>query len=146
MEFIEQYKDLFSVSDEYYLAHCVSADFGMGRGIVVEFNKRFDMKNKLQSKYGNYLPKYTNGNCVLEGRVFNLITKPQYWSKPTYTSMKNALISMRDICEGHKITKVAMPTIGCGLDKLEWDKVSYVIQDVFKDTDIKILVCKQKEV
>lgn len=87
MIYKEEIRDLFSVPEDYYLAHCISADFGMGKGIVVEFNKRFDMKNKLQSKYGSYLQKYTNGDCILEGRVFNLITKPQYWSKPTYTSM-----------------------------------------------------------
>lgn len=48
MVYKEEKRDLFSVSDEYYLAHCISADFGMGKGIVVEFNRRFDMKNILQ--------------------------------------------------------------------------------------------------
>ena len=144
MTYKEEIRDLFSVPDDYYLAHCISADFGMGKGIVVEFNKRFDMKRKLQTKYGSYLSKYTNGDCLLEERVFNLITKPQYWSKPTYASMRNALISMKDKCRGHKITKVAMPVIGCGLDRLEWCKVSEIIKEVFEDTDVEILVCKQK--
>lgn len=54
MTYKEEIKDLFSVSDDYYLAHCISADFGMGKGIVVEFNKKFDMKNKLVSKYGSF--------------------------------------------------------------------------------------------
>lgn len=30
----------------------------MGKGIVVEFNKRFDMKNKLVRKYGNRLDEW----------------------------------------------------------------------------------------
>ena len=50
MIYKEENKDLFKVADEYYLVHCISADFGMGKGIVVEFNKRFDMKRKLQFK------------------------------------------------------------------------------------------------
>lgn len=50
MIYNEEVKDLFSVSEDYYLAHCISADFGMGKGIVVEFNKRFDLKRKLQTK------------------------------------------------------------------------------------------------
>lgn len=143
MIYTEEVRDLFSVSDDYYLAHCISADFAMGAGIAVEFNKRFNMKQRLQDQYKSYLPKYTNGDCVLEDRVFNLITKPQYWSKPTYTSVRNALISMKAMCEGHKITKVAMPIIGCGLDRLDWSRVSEVIKEVFGDTDIEILVCKR---
>ena len=35
-----------------------------------------------------------------------------------------------------------MPLIGCGLDQLEWDKVKDVIEDVFGDTDIDILICR----
>ena len=49
MTYREDRKDLFKVPEDYYLAHCISADFGMGKGIVVEFNKRFDMKRKLQT-------------------------------------------------------------------------------------------------
>ena len=54
MTYREDRKDLFTVPEDYYLAHCISADFGMGKGIVVEFNKRFDMKRKLQTKYPSY--------------------------------------------------------------------------------------------
>lgn len=50
MVYKEEVRDLFSVSDEYSLAHCISADFGMGKGIVVEFNKRFDMKKQTAGK------------------------------------------------------------------------------------------------
>ena len=79
MIYREEIRDLFSVSEDYCLAHCISADFGMGKGIVVEFNKRFDRKRKLQSKYPDYLNKYTNhrigGDCILESGVLNLITK-----------------------------------------------------------------------
>ena len=40
------------------------------------------------------------------------------------------------------IHKIAMPIIGCGLDRLEWDKVSRTIKDVFQEEDIEILVCR----
>ena len=149
MQYREEVRDLFSVSDDYYLAHCISADFGMGKGIVVEFNKRFDMKNKLQNKYEDYLYYFQKirkgeGDCLLEGRVLNLITKERYYQKPTYKSLKQSLMYMKFLCEENRIFKVAMPIIGCGLDRLQWDKVSGIIQTVFADTDIEILVCKQQ--
>lgn len=147
MIYKEEVKDLFSVSDDYYLAHCISADFGMGRGIVVEFNKRFDMKRKLQRKYPDYINEWHRsrhiGDCILEDRVLNLITKERYFHKPTYESMAMALCVMRSICCRNNIKKIAMPIIGCGLDRLEWSKVSSVIKNVFENDDIEILVCKQ---
>lgn len=35
MTYSEENKDLFTVPGDYYLAHCISTDFGMGKGIVV---------------------------------------------------------------------------------------------------------------
>ena len=55
MIYKEEIRDLFSVPEDYYLAHCISADFGMGKGIVVEFNNRFNMKQILQMKYPEWL-------------------------------------------------------------------------------------------
>ena len=37
--------------------------------------------------------------------------------------------------------KIAMPHIGCGLDRLEWPKVRNIIQEVFHDDGIEILIC-----
>ena len=147
MIYKEEKRDLFTVPDDYYLAHCISADFGMGKGIVIEFNKRFDMKNKLQSKYPDYINQWSHkqydGDCILEGRVLNLITKERYFNKPTYKSLTSSLMKCRDICLENNIQKIAMPIIGCGLDRLEWSRVSEIVKLTFKNTDIEILVCKQ---
>ena len=148
MIYREEIKDLFSVSNDYYLAHCISADFGMGKGIVVEFNKRFDMKRKLQQKYPDYINEWHRrkciGDCILEDKVLNLITKERYFHKPTYESMRAALSEMQSMCWFYNIKKVAMPIIGCGLDRLEWYKVSSIIKNVFENDDIEILVCRQQ--
>lgn len=146
MIYREEVRDLFSVPEEYCFAHCISADFGMGKGIVVEFNKRFDMKNKLKSKYPEYLHQYIchgfGGDCILEGRVLNLITKERYFHKPTLHTMRSALEKMKKICAENHIAKVAMPTIGAGLDRLSWSAVQEQVHMVFDDTDMEILVCK----
>ena len=142
MIYKEEVRDLFSVPDDYYLAHCISADFGMGKGIVVEFNKRFDMKHKLQTKYPDYLNQFTHhriyGDCILEGKVLNLITKERYYEKPTYKTLTIALKTMKQICFDCEIYKIAMPTISSGLDRLNWEKVSEIIKEVFNDSNIEI--------
>ena len=57
--------------------------------------------------------------------------------------MQGALEIMKMMATENGVKKIAMPIIGCGLDRLQWDKVSKIIQEVFEDTDIEILVCKQ---
>lgn len=147
MIYKEEKRDLFTVPEDYYLAHCISADFGMGQGIVLEFNERFDMKRKLRTLFDGYLDEFLEydykSDCIMIPPVFNLITKERYWHKPTYETMRGALEMMRKLALKNNVKKIAMPIIGCGLDKLKWNKVSEIIKDVFKNTDIEILVCKK---
>lgn len=95
MLYKEEIKDVFTVAEDYYLVHCISADFKLGSGIAVEFNKKFNMREILLNKYPDYLSIYIElgigGDCILEGKVFNLITKERYFNKPKMTTMKLVL-------------------------------------------------------
>lgn len=150
MIYKEEYRDLFSVSDDYYLAHCISADFKLGAGIAVQFDKKYDCRNRLfelfpesRVSYWDKLQDRFKGMCVVTDPVYNLITKRNYWDKPTLITIKNALSWMKEDCEIRSVKKVAMPMIGCGLDRLKWEDVSKIIKEVFEDVDIEILVCKR---
>jgi hypothetical protein len=48
---------------------------------------------------------------------------------------------MKGLCLQEGITKVAMPRIGCGLDRLQWGIVREIILEVFEDTDLEIVIC-----
>ncbi|PZM63810.1 macro domain-containing protein [Paenibacillus dendritiformis] len=138
MEFTEIKKDLFTMDDAYCLAHCISSDAKMGAGIAVEFKKRFKLASLLETAKHSPLKI---GTCYKVGRALNLVTKAKYWHKPTYESLTQAVVSMRVVCLEEGITVLAMPQIGCGLDKLQWGRVREIIKDVFADTDIEIVVC-----
>ena len=132
--------DVFNHKDCYY-AHCISRDYALGAGIAVEFDKRYDMRNRLL-KLAEEKPETLNEKCLEVENVFNLITKAKCWEIPSYESLEEALIEMRDkISENKNIKRLVMPKIACGLDRLSWDKVEPMIQEIFKDLDIEIIVC-----
>ena len=136
---IEQ-RDLFTVPQGYYLAHCISADFALGAGIAKTFDAVYNMRFKLFKFYDDYT--YTSGDALLIDNVFNLVTKPKCWHKPRYESVREALETMRDIMDDLSLTKLAMPKIAAGLDRLDWDVVYDIICEVFEDTDVEILICE----
>ncbi len=135
MIYKEEKCDLFSVPEEYFLVHCISADFALGRGIALEFRKRFDMKNRLKA-----LGK-TDSVCILIDRVFNLVTKETWRRKPTIESIKKSLAELERQVDEKGIKKLAMPQIACGLDGMDWKDVSELVKSTFSDTDVEILVC-----
>ncbi len=150
MIFRSEFKDLFSVPHDYTLCHCISADIAMGAGIAVKFSAmgiKEDLKiqckanPKLNFWNGHGFALWSNPNKFAWNGCFNLVTKEKYWHKPTLRTMKEALQDMRSNLIRLNIGKIAMPMIGCGLDRLDWKSVSEIIYNVFDDTDLEIMVC-----
>ena len=83
-----------------------------------------------------------NVGMTLIDNVFNLVTKPKCYHKPRYEAVREALETMREIMDINATTKIAMPRIGCGLDRLDWDEVYEIICEVFEDTDVEVLICE----
>lgn len=132
-------RDLFTMPQGYYLAHCISADFALGAGIAKIFDSVYNMRFKLFRSYDNY--EYRGGEALPIDNVYNLVTKDKCWHKPTYESVRAALESMREWMDFMNVTKLAIPMLGCGLDKLQWEEVKKIIEDVFRDTEVDIVVC-----
>ena len=132
----EKKGNLFELDNEkYFFAHCISSDCALGAGIAVEFQKRFKLRDSLK--------KYSSGEypeLITINHIFNLVTKEKYWHKPTYNSLTKCIRYMRDMCRNCDIKYLAMPKIGCGLDRLSWPKVREIIKEEFKDLDIEIEV------
>lgn len=149
MTFKEEQGDLFDLSPEYILCQCISSDLKMGAGIATEFNKRFNTRQLLHNTFSiadtvSMWEDSENKGYVIyepEHKVLNLITKKCYFEKPTYTTIENALTACKNYILFHNLPqRIAMPKIGCGLDKLEWKKVKKIIKEVFTDTDMEIII------
>lgn len=142
MFFKEVQGNLFDCPADCYLAHCISGDFALGAGIAKVFANELDMKKKLHEEYPipSHLSFAYTGAALLVDNVFNLVTKDRCWHKPTYETLIAALEDMRDQCLERDIFKLAMPRIGCGLDRLDWETVKQILHNVFDGTGIEITI------
>uniref|UniRef100_A0A1I7XUA3 Macro domain-containing protein n=1 Tax=Heterorhabditis bacteriophora TaxID=37862 RepID=A0A1I7XUA3_HETBA len=139
----------------------------MGKGIAVEFKKRFGGIAELKKQIAQVvmINSYTGGKRTgtaaflnKDRLIFYLITKKTWKNKPTYESLQKSLEVKRetfllhvpdlgvvqDMCSvmvKRDIRGVVMPKIGCGLDRLEWNKVHEIIKRTVSKVDIKIVIC-----
>ncbi|MCM1165632.1 MAG: macro domain-containing protein [Lachnospiraceae bacterium] len=144
MTFTEEQGDLFAeeiMSEKYALCHCISSDFALGAGIAKAFAV-MGVKKELCEKY----PKQWQGGgyCLITETngvtVGNLVTKERYFHKPTLETLRQSLENFKEQALKMNVSKIAMPKIGCGLDRLEWADVREIIQEVFADTDFIVKV------
>lgn len=88
--------DIFTAPDHYALAHCVSRDLKMRAGIAQDFREKFGHTQELLEQ-----------NCsvgevatlqVQKRNIYYLITKENYYEKPTYDVMWKVLVNLRTLC------------------------------------------------
>jgi hypothetical protein len=76
--------------------------------------------------------------------IYYLVTKEKTGGGclPTYQTLESSLRAMRAHMLNNSVKEVAIPTIGCGLDRLEWPHVQTMLFKVFGDDPFKITVYK----
>ena len=99
--------------------------------IIVHFDNIFHF-DKGEKKGGLAVLKRDNRY------IYYLVTKEKYFHKPTYGTLRSSLVRMRDHAIKHNVTDIALPQIGCGLDKLEWPRVKKEIHEVFGSMQVKM--------
>jgi len=142
----EENRDLSTVnSDEYYLVQYMSADFAMATGVLVHINEYHNTKKALKDIYGDtIITKFPDMNCILyDNKIFNLIIKANQKQRITSEMVEKSLRSMKrillDIDIDIKTNKIAIPKNG--ITELDWNIIKPIIEKVFQDTNVEILIC-----
>lgn len=152
MKYLEKQMDLFNLNNnEYAFAHCISADVtatkAMGAGIAKIFRKKYPAMAGIISpklRIGKAIRYEENGNVV-----YNIVSKEKVYQKINlsiskdsyYGNLKNALYEIKSQMLENGEKKLAMPKIGCGLDRGKWEEVREIIKEVFNDTEFEVVIC-----
>ncbi|KAJ8940314.1 hypothetical protein NQ318_014388 [Aromia moschata] len=139
----EEPRDLFQAPADFCLAHCVAADLRMSRGIALTFKKAFGQLEELRRQrpeVGRVL-QIKVAQQEKERSVFYLVTKQLSHHKPTYQTVWDTLVELRDVLLSQSISSLAIPKIASGLGGLDWRVIRRMLEVLFRFTGIEILVC-----
>ena len=131
--------NLFNCPHNYSMAHCISADAKMSKGIALQFVDNFptlvSLRNK-ENRIGTAI-----AICVGTRIVYSLVTKPRFWMKPSVNTLERCLKSMLDHAIAHGIKDICVPKLASGCDKLNFDDaVMPVLEKVFGDQPVNLHV------
>ncbi|CAG8605867.1 12688_t:CDS:1 [Acaulospora colombiana] len=106
--FREVHGDLFEDSDPTdALAHCVSQDLRMGKGIADIFRKKYNgiPELKSQNKEVGQVASLRRDDRY----IFYLITKLSAYGKPTEADFEKSLAELRKLCEEFGVKGLSVP-------------------------------------
>ena len=125
------------------IAHCVSSDFAMGKGLASTIARCYPELQELRKLPINTFP---SGSLVTyfdqhhQRFIYNLVTKRRFFHKPTYETLELGLQALKQHLKRHNIQELAIPKLGCGYDQLHWPKVFSILFKVFSGSNLTITI------
>jgi len=142
MKITEVNMSIFSAPQGYYAAGAISRDLNFSVGLPALYDKTFNIKKRFEYVYGES-DEIEVGKSYSLGNLFLLVVKDSSYDSPNKKELFNAIENMRDIMEYESVGKLAMPKICCGKNGLEWEEVERMLEMIFGDSNVEILVCCQ---
>jgi len=120
----------------------------MGRGIALQFKKRFPENNKFYEtacKRGDVVPGkmlvFETGTLPYPNYIINFPTKRHWRGASRIEDINNGLEDLVRVIQEYKIESVAVPPLGCGLGGLDWNQVKKCIETALSQLDgVKVIV------
>ena len=135
-------------SDAEALVNTVNCVGVMGRGIALQFKKKFP-ENFAAYKKACDTKGLTLGNVLVVdmGKMFNpryiinFPTKDHWRAKSKIEDIAAGLESLVTVVRDRRIKSIAIPPLGCGLGGLDWTDVRPLILRAFEElTDVQVSV------
>lgn len=137
--------DIFATKGLKAYAHGCNCAGAMGKGIAVDFKKRWF---KMYQEYKNKckLGDFQTGDVFVweedENIVFNLGTQKTWRTKATLDAISSSVSKMITIAESKKLETVAMPRVGAGLGGLKWEDVKSLLEELAANSTVNLIVCE----
>lgn len=128
--------NIFKLEGVTNYAHGCNCAGAMGKGIALEFKKRYpDMykEYKFRCKEGNFklgsVFEYNHGS----GYVFNLGTQKTWRTQAQLSAVEESLKTMLNIATVLDQKEIALPKIASGLGGLDWEEVKTTLNTIAED-------------
>lgn len=124
----------------------------MGRGIALQFKKRFPENFKeyeTACKHKEVMPGkmfvFKTGKFIGPEYIINFPTKRHWRGKSRMEDINSGLVDLVQIIKDKNIQSIALPPLGCGLGGLEWTEVKSHIELLLSElTDVQTIVFEPK--
>lgn len=128
-----EYGDIFQLEGVVNYAHGCNCAGAMGKGIAVAFKEKYPkmyLEYKRRCKSGEFAPGDIYVYQYGEGYVFNLGTQVSWTTGATLLAVEQSFEKMLAYAVAHGIRQIALPRLGAGLGRLDWNEVKDVMRRI----------------
>ncbi len=131
-------------SDAYALVNTVNTVGVMGKGIALQFKRRFPTNYEVYRRACEREELHTGEMLAVEEvgtrgpvLIVNFPTKRHWRAKSKYDYIETGLASLRQLILERAIPSIAIPPLGCGHGGLDWARVRPMIAEALDGLDVE---------
>lgn len=150
----ERVGDLLDQTDLSHIAHQANLFHTFGAGLALQIARRFPYAEEAdkKTKFGTFAKLGTYSVGIPEGtegvHVFNLYSQDGFGKGSTdYVAMRESLNKVGEYLMAINYpTRLGIPwNLGCGIAGGSWPRVYGIIESVFGDSPIEVVICRRPE-
>ena len=130
VEYEEVNKDMFDLPPYYNICYGIPADLSLGSYTARRLDNYYHIVDKIPDKFDERCA----GEAIWIRNLFLLMIANKKYEPITMTNLEHCIEDLAQYCINEEISYLAMPFIGCGKGKLDWEDVREMILRVFTET------------
>lgn len=129
VEYEEVNKDMFDLPPYYNICYGIPADLSLGSETAHKLDSYYHIVDRVTDEFEDR----GAGETIWIRNLFLLMIANKKYEPITMTNLKHCIEDLARYCLNEEIVYLAMPFIGCGKGKLDWEEVREMILDVFTE-------------
>lgn len=125
----EVQKDLFDLPPYYNICYGIPADLSLGSETAKRLESYYHFTEKVENDYEDRCV----GEAIWVRNLFLLMIANKKYEPITMTNLENCIEDLAQYCINEEVAYLAMPLLGCGKGKLNWEDVRSMIIRTFTE-------------
>ena len=123
------------------IGRCKTADAQMSKGFADFLSHRISGMRSTCRKAKRFMGQvYPFWDSTGKRYIYSLVNKERFCDKPNLPTLFKTLEAMKIHASTIRVSTIALPKLGCGLDQMNWQEVVKVFRDFLAYADVQIAV------
>lgn len=131
-----QVGDVLQAPGDFVIAHCISANLRLGKGIARTIQDRY----RELIRWEDHSVGCAVVTCTKGRLIYHLVTKNHHLDSPREVDIAASLWTLRGHMHKYGERKLAIPELACGLDGQSLKTVSKIVENVFDKSGIEVVM------
>lgn len=134
----------YLLNSKDHIAYLNSIDFGDDNRFATDISEIANNFSQIKNHPHELYSVIRSNNIKTQNNIYHCIIKRNSWEKASYQDFFYTIQNLKNKLEKDNIESISLPTFEDKINQFKYEKIRHIIQFIFRNSKIKIIVHKNK--